>query len=869
MLPSLPIIHCMPFIGAQALYKIATLDPQGGEPFGTSKKGKDIIYPLHAAPIDEVFGDTAPAEAMFVCYRRRSGGPLPRLTKACEGRIDLVCDYGAFDLDLNAQFGVKGKLSWTALGEERTEIIMGRTASVLDALAAEDAYPICYYRSKNGLRFVHLFHEPVTVAGLELLYRRLAPIYAKAGLTVDASCFDWTRCFKVPRCTLEDGTVTDQQPWFDLTWTPDAVTIVTPEEVTTAPAVGYAGDITAEARLEVSHAREAIEHGNTLTPDGLLASHALRGDPELHGLCFNPSVPFMAAEGGRHTALTRLVGRLTKRCVGHPWASEQFLYALLAPKIAELGDDEPWLDKLWGMICDYIAQDRAEQAARNVEVKAEVEEKAAPPPPSKLTAFCNGVRQWFPDAVGQDDEAVVEMVKSASLAIATSQEGNHNYLIQPNGFYAPYPVSPEKLSLRIRESEMEWLVQTEFEGKDNKGQPKVVKRTWPQFLDEDSRTYASAKILCVHRGNYLSQDEAGNTQFIISPFWLRDMDEVFNDQVEEWLQLAAEDGRSEDLMYALGCLLAFQYGPTAALALIGPRSVGKKLIATGLAECINTLQCCPGRALVSRFNASLMKSPIVWIDEGLPRGKDGIDFADNFRNLVTGGKLSVEPKNKEIIEVAGVHRVLITANNYEAISKLGEDAPRTQDDLDAISERLVVFNLQKRAADYLGRIDTRGWIAGDNGAPSKYTIAKHFLWHFRNTLRWENGVPVKRGRRLLYEGKPDGLVQETIDGNDPYIPEIAATVNDMIRSGQAILKDNGIYVPPEQLKNRLCGPGKPLKPSEWRRAAKALCYDIHNTTIDNVSARFFVMTYDRLVPIIGRLATLAPQLSAHIAKKSP
>ena len=183
MLPSLPIIHCMPFIGAQALYKIATLDPQGGEPFGTSKKGKDIIYPLHAAPIDEVFGDTAPAEAMFVCYRRRSGGPLPRLTKACEGRIDLVCEYGAFDVDLNAQFDVKGKLSWTALGEERTEVIMRRIAAVLDALAAEDAYPICYYRSKNGLRFVHLFHEPVTVAGLEAVYKRLAPIYAKAGIT--------------------------------------------------------------------------------------------------------------------------------------------------------------------------------------------------------------------------------------------------------------------------------------------------------------------------------------------------------------------------------------------------------------------------------------------------------------------------------------------------------------------------------------------------------------------------------------------------------------------------------------------------------------------------------------------------------------
>lgn len=864
----LPPIHVMPFIGCNALYKIAALDPPAGDPFGTSKKGRDIYHPLASAPIDEVFGDVAPQEAMFVCYRRRDNGPLPRLTKACEGRIDLVADYCAFDVDLNVQFGEKGKLSWARLGEERTLIMQARIDLVLSILAEHDAAPVCWYRSKNGLRFVHLFHSEVTVAGLEAALARIAGIYKLAEIIVDAACFDWTRCFKVPRCTLEDGTVTDTQPWFQIEWFPEAVTLVTAEELAAQPRSGFAGEVSTEARLEVSHAREMVERDGKLTPEGLAASHQIRSDAELQGVCFGKApIVEHRGDGKTHTTLTRLIGRLTKKCVGYEWATEQFLYALIAHKVAELGDDEPWLDKAWGMVCDYLASDRQELAERNAEVQAEVEEKAAPPPPSALQVFCDGIRSWFPDAVGQDDDSVVEMVKAASLGIAVGQHSNDAFVLQPNGFYTPYPVSPEKMALKIRESEMEWLIPTEIEVTDKKGQTRLSPRSWPHFLAEDARTFATTRMLCVHRGNYLGKDEAGNTQLVISPFWLRDLEPKFNQQVETWLQLAAEDGESENLVLALAYLLAFKHGPTAALALIGPRSVGKKLIATGLAECINTLQVCPGRVLISRFNAGLTKSPIIWIDEGIPKGKDGIDFADEFRNIVTGGKKTVEPKGKEPFEVAGVHRVLITANNYEAIAALGEDAPRTQDDLDAISERLAVFKLQKRAADYLGRIDTRGWIAGDNGSPSQFVIARHLLWHLFNTVQWEDGQPKKRGRRLLYEGRIDGLVQQTIDAADENVPEVAVVMNDMVRAGQATLRDDVVYVPPDQLKHKLCGPGKQMKPSQYRRAVSALSFDSHNTTINNVSARWHLVAIDRLAGIVSQITTLAPQLLTALASK--
>jgi len=857
---ALPPIHRMPFIGCSALYKIATLDPEAGDSFGMSKKGRDIIYPLDFLPLDDAFAEVSPQEAMFVCYRRRDGGPLPRLTKACEGRIDLVCDYAAFDVDLNAQFGEKGKLSWMKLGPERTEDMSERIDDLINRLHDVDAEPVCYYRSKNGLRFVHLLSTAVSVAGLEALYKRLADHYAEADIVVDGACFDWTRCFKVPRCFLEDGTQTDIQDWFRIEWFPEAVTIVTPEEVQAVGEMGHAGEISTEARLEVSHARELIRLDGKLTPDGLLASHCLRQDPELFAICLGDAL-FSPPEGTRHTELTRLVGRLTKLCVGHKWADEPFLYALLCEKVAMMGGDEEWLDKLWGMVCDYIAQDRAELAAKNTTVQEKVEAKAAPPPPTELDIFCDGVRKWLPAAVGLDNQSVVQLVKDEHMALASGQYSADTYLLLPNGFYSEHPVAPDKISLLLREKKMEWLCPTSFTQTDKKtGESREVTRSWQSFLSQDIRTYSSTKMMCVHRGNYLTRDKHGNTKLIISPFWLEGHEPRFDPRVEEWLQLAAKDGEAIELTTSLAYLLAFPWGPTAAVALIGPRSVGKKLIATGLAECINTGQCCPGRALVSRFNGGLTNSPLVWIDEGLPKGKDGIDFADTFRNLVTGGKLTIERKGKEAFEVAGVHRVLITANNYDDVAALGEQKARTQDDLDAISERLVVFELQQRAADFLGKTDTRGWIEGDNGAPSKFVIARHLLWHLYNTVEWEDGAPKKCGRRLLYEGTTDGMVQQQIDAADEHMTEIALVINDTIRAGKCHFRDAGVYVNPDPLRHKCVSLGK-IKPSEYNRTIKALAWDSHNTSIDGTAARWLVIGYQRLADLISRVTMLAPPLA--------
>lgn len=368
---TLPPIHVLPFIGAQALYRIASLDPVAGQPFGSSKKGKDVYHAMLFGPIDEVFADVAPQEAMFVCYRRRDNGPLPRLTKACEGRIDLVCDYAAFDIDLNAQFGEKGKLPWTKLGEERAAEIERRLERLWLILAEKDAAPLCWYRSKNGLRVLHQLHEPVTPAGLEMVCRRLATYYAEAGIEVDSSCFDWTRCFKTPRCILEDGTQTDQQPWFEIEWFEGAVTIATPEEIVAEARLGHPGDVSLEARREASHARELVELDGKLTENGRAASARIASDPQLHSICFG-STPIVGPEENWHDQLTRILGRLTKRCVGEPWATEQFLYGLVAQKIAELGESErhDWLAEGWEMLCAYLASDRAAIEQRNEEVKA-------------------------------------------------------------------------------------------------------------------------------------------------------------------------------------------------------------------------------------------------------------------------------------------------------------------------------------------------------------------------------------------------------------------------------------------------------------------------------------------------------------------
>ena len=130
-----PPILSMPFIGCFALAKIATTDPAPGEPFGLSRKGKVISHALIESSIEGLFANTAPQEAMFVCYSRRDGGRLPRLTKATEGRIDVVCHWLFFDVDLNEMFGVKGKLAHTKLSPEQEAIRDQKEAAVMTPAA--------------------------------------------------------------------------------------------------------------------------------------------------------------------------------------------------------------------------------------------------------------------------------------------------------------------------------------------------------------------------------------------------------------------------------------------------------------------------------------------------------------------------------------------------------------------------------------------------------------------------------------------------------------------------------------------------------------------------------------------------------------
>jgi hypothetical protein len=182
----------------------------------------------------------------------------------------------------------------------------------------------------------------------------------------------------------------------------------------------------------------------------------------------------------------------------------------------------------------------------------------------------------------------------------------------------------------------------------------------------------------------------------------------------------------------------------------------------GLAECITSETVATARDLLSDYGYGLLKSPYIWIDEGLP---DSITRkpADAFRDLVGGNKQFINRKHMPIVEMACPRRLLITANNPSVIMELCNKRDMTEEDREAVSLRLVHVDIRNRddgvrwldkhgGLEFTGKNGAR-WIGGSAGQPSNYIVAKHFLWLYANRGK----AP---GKRLLVEGDPKALIIE-------------------------------------------------------------------------------------------------------------
>ncbi len=828
---------------------LQTMDPGPGEPWGLNPRGKPAKGSLYKRTLEYLLSEPSKYYTHFTCYRLQDDdGPLdraPRMTKDLIGQVreagaETVAWGVAIDWDLkdHPPLRSKDKVSWDSLTDEQK----AEAVSVIDTATEKLDELGCpwnvYYTTQNGARFIHVLPEEVPAGRrYERLALKVRDLYRKAGLNVDEACKDWTRLFAAPNCTMEDGTKTWETDWLQLEEQWDEFYIPDDEDLNVEP----------EPIIKVKHLDverpdpdaaqsllEALDERTgkwKLTEAAKAAKRQLLQDPVAG--CADSIYNFtpLATEGGRHTTLLGSVGEVISRIYGFPWATPELVYGLLYRPAIDLGKDgdgTPFLDKLWEMTTSIWAKEEAKAAARKVVAEEIIAEREAPPPVEVINKFTSGVRRWLQQAEGKTDAEAEAIVRDQQLGILFDQARDRCHVLLPSGYYETHHCTQANLRQVITERGMKWLVPVVFSKENDRGDIIEVALKPETIREKSGRSFAFSEFTMECGGSHLMIDESGMGIFKHVPFWRRDdIPSRKHDCCFKWLELLTNNPR--EFLQALGCFLAIEHGPTAAISLVGPKRTGKTLLGIGLGECFNTQRVVPGDVLVAKHNEAMAWSPIVHVEEGISKGSSGIDFSHVFRRIVTGGAFTVEPKGSAMLRMVGAHRIIMTANNFDIISSLSGGQARTTDDWEAIQERIAHFDAQEAAAEYLAFGDgkRRGfdWTASWVGPNSDFELAQTLKWIYENELEWQDGKPKRSGARMLFENLGSIEFMKDLEVEADGIPEIVKAINKALNrrsdKAPAATQDGRIYVMTEKIVQMACEDTK-LKTEEIRRALRTL-----------------------------------------------
>jgi len=278
----------------------------------------------------------------------------------------------------------------------------------------------------------------------------------------------------------------------------------------------------------------------------------------------------------------------------------------------------------------------------------------------------------------------------------------------------------------------------------------------------------------------------------------------FSPDVDCWLRNFFGKHAFEKACKWIAWSLAFEEGPICAMSVVGHPGCGKKMLVQGLAECVNTEEFADSTEF-GNFQHNLGRSPFIVVNEGFSDRNNMPDIADRFRSFISGDPIKLNEKYKAPITVRSPIRILLTANNRDVVYSLIQHRDLEPQDREAIAQRIYHIDLPISSSEYLSRLGnyqhTKGWIKGDAGARSDYTIAKHFLHLYENRGVRDNG-------RFLVQGEINSEIIESMALNAGCAPQIIECLMGLIKSldtiesgnkyrdGFVISVDNKIFVTP-------------------------------------------------------------------------
>ncbi len=271
--------------------------------------------------------------------------------------------------------------------------------------------------------------------------------------------------------------------------------------------------------------------------------------------------------------------------------------------------------------------------------------------------------------------------------------------------------------------------------------------------------------------------------------------------VGDWLRYLVEDRGEYDRLLDWLATCGRLDAPTSALYLQGPPGTGKGMLAAGVAS-LWPAGATKFQDSISRFNDRLLQNPVVFLDEkdGAVRGqREAVSAA--FRSLVSESEHRVEVKHGPVGIVFGCPRLIIAANNADALPFGSEHL--TANDRRAIVERITHLTVSIDARYFIeglgGREATEGWVRRADGKPGK--IAEH-IQYLAETRR------VEPGKRYLVEGietdyhrsfaRSAGITDRILQ---IVIRSVTSSGGPMSRSGATVL-DGSVYANAEQIQRQ-------------------------------------------------------------------
>lgn len=221
----------------------------------------------------------------------------------------------------------------------------------------------------------------------------------------------------------------------------------------------------------------------------------------------------------------------------------------------------------------------------------------------------------------------------------------------------------------------------------------------------------------------------------------------FSEPIDQWLQhLFGPEHYDKGLDWLAAAPRLDR--PICALYFRGANSVGKGMLSLGIARIWSPYtETCAYKEVVDNYQESFIRTPLILADEKVPQNNFAANDSSVFRRIVGNGVHQLNPKHRTPVTLLGFPRVLITANNEDALN-IREDLD--QDDLDAVKLRVGYIDREgcTDAKDFLLEKSqelgyntqyemTKEWVARG--------IAEHILW-------LEENREFDAGNRFLVEG---------------------------------------------------------------------------------------------------------------------